>query len=72
MKYINNTFKFENLNLYKLANIFETPLYCYSYKKLKKNIDNFKLNFKSFSPLICFATKANSNLKILKEIKKMV
>jgi len=70
MKYINNTFKFENLNLYKLANIFETPLYCYSYKKLKKNIDNFKLNFKSFSPLICFATKANSNLKILKEIKK--
>jgi len=70
MKYNNNTFKFEKISLQKLAKKYETPLYCYSYKKLKQNIDNFKLNFKSFSPLICFATKANSNLKILKEIKK--
>ncbi len=70
MKYINNTFKFENTNLSNLADKFDTPLYCYSYNKLKQNIRNFKLNFKTFSPLICFATKANSNLKILKEIKK--
>ena len=70
MKYNNNTFKFEKISLQKLAKKYETPLYCYSYKKLKQNIDDFKLNFKSFSPLICFATKANSNLKILKEIKK--
>ena len=70
MKYINKTFTIEKYNLNKLANRFETPLYCYSYKKLKQNINDFKLNFKSFSPLICFATKANSNLKILKEIKK--
>ena len=70
MKYINNKLKFENINLIKLVKKFETPLYCYSYKKLKQNIDTFKLNFKTISPLICFATKANSNLKILKEIKK--
>ena len=70
MKYINKTFTIEKYSLNKLANRFETPLYCYSYKKLKQNINDFKLNFKSFSPLICFATKANSNLKILKEIKK--
>ena len=70
MKYINKTFTIEKYNLNKLVNRFETPLYCYSHKKLKQNINDFKLNFKSFSPLICFATKANSNLKILKEIKK--
>ena len=70
MKYINKTFTIEKYNLNKLANRFKTPLYCYSHKKLKQNINDFKLNFKSFSPLICFATKANSNLKILKEIKK--
>ena len=70
MKYINNNLKIEGHNLQKLAKKFGTPLYCYSYKKLKQNIDNFKLNFKTISPLICFATKANSNLKILKEIKK--
>ena len=70
MKYINNNLKIEGHNLQNLAKKFGTPLYCYSYKKLKQNIDTFKLNFKTISPLICFATKANSNLKILKEIKK--
>ena len=70
MKYINNNFIIEKVNLQKLAKKFKTPLYCYSYKKLKQNINKFKLNFKSISPLICFALKANSNLQIIKEIKK--
>ena len=71
MKYIKNSFLIEKVNLQKLTKKFETPLYCYSYEKLKHNINNFKLNFKSFSPLICFALKANSNLMIIKEIKKL-
>ena len=71
MKYIKNSFLIEKVNLQKLTKKFETPLYCYSYEKLKHNINNFKLNFKSFSPLICFALKANSNLKIIEEIKKL-
>ena len=70
MKYINNNLKIEGHNLQKLAKKFGTPLYCYSYKKLKQNIDNFKLNFKSFSPLICFAIKSNTNVNLIKEIKK--
>ena len=70
MKYINNIFSVEKIKLNQLVKKFDTPLYCYSYEKIKKNIYNFKSNFKSFSPLICFAVKANSNLKILKEIKK--
>jgi len=70
MKYINRNLKIENFNLQNIANKFGTPLYCYSYKKLKQNINEFKSNFRKISPLICFAAKSNSNLRILKEIKK--
>tara|TARA_Y100000590_G_scaffold284705_1_gene320440 strand:- start:58 stop:1272 length:1215 start_codon:yes stop_codon:yes gene_type:complete len=70
MKYINNLFSIEKVSAVKLAKKFKTPIYCYSYNKIKKNILAFKKNFKSLSPLICFAVKSNSNLQLLKEIKK--
>ena len=70
MNYKNKIFFVEKINVKKLVKKFGTPLYCYSYKKLNENINKFKLNFKSISPLICFALKANSNLQIIKEIKK--
>ena len=71
MKYIKSNFHVENVNLQKLAKKFDTPLYCYSYEKLKKNIINFKFHFRKLNPLICFAIKSNSNLSIIKEIKKL-
>ena len=71
MKYINNSFLIEKVKIQKLAKKFSTPLYCYSYEKLKKNINKFKFNFKSISPLICFALKANPNLQIIREVKKL-
>jgi diaminopimelate decarboxylase len=71
MKYIKSNFFVEKVNLQRLAKKFDTPLYCYSYNKLKKNIYNFKLNFSKLNPLICFSIKSNSNLKIIKEIKKL-
>ena len=40
MKYINNNFSVEKVKIQKLAKKFETPLYCYSYEKLKKNTFN--------------------------------
>ena len=70
MKYINNIFTIENCSINKVIEKFETPIFCYSQKKIKENINNFKKNFKSFSPIICFSTKSNSNLEILKEIKR--
>ena len=71
MKYINNNFFVEKVSSKRLAKLFDTPLYCYSYEILKKNINNFKLNFSKLNPLICFAIKSNSNLNIIKEIKKL-
>ena len=70
MNYINNKFLIEKINLDNLDKKFKTPIYCYSYKKLKDKIFNFKKKFSSFNPLICFAVKSNTNVNLLKEIKK--
>jgi len=70
MRYKGNTYLIENITLDKLARKYSTPLYCYSFSKLKSNIKNFFTYFKSFSPLICFAIKSNTNLNLIKEIKK--
>ena len=70
MKYIKKKLKIEKIDIDNIAKKFGTPSYCYSYNQLKKNIINFKKSFKSFSPLICFAIKANTNVNLIKEIKK--
>jgi len=70
MKYVNKKLILEKTNFQKIANQFGTPAYCYSYFKLEENINKFKQNFKSFSPLICFAIKSNTNVNIIREIKK--
>ena len=70
MKYIGKNFFIEGVSVSNLARKFKTPIYCYSYKRLKENINNFKKNFKGLKPVICFAVKANTNLKILREIRK--
>ena len=69
MKYINKKLTLEKISFQTLAKRFGTPAYCYSYSKLVKNINSFKENFKSFSPLICFSVKSNTNANIIAEIK---
>ena len=71
MKYINKKLSIEKIKVEDIAKKFGTPTYCYSYKRLKDNIKNFKNNFKSFSPLICFAIKSNTNVNLIKEIRKL-
>ena len=71
MKYIGKRFFIENVKASDLANKYSTPLYCYSYNKLKENITNFKKTFKTINPLICFAVKSNSNTILLSEIRKL-
>ena len=70
MKYINKKLTIERIGIQSIAKKYGTPAYCYSYNQLKENIYNFKKNFKSFSPLICFAIKSNTNVNLIKEIKK--
>jgi diaminopimelate decarboxylase len=70
MKYIKKKLTIDKVKIEDIAKKYGTPSYCYSYLELKKNINNFKKNFKAFSPLICFAIKANTNVNLIKEIAK--
>ena len=70
MEYISKKLTIDNVKIQDIAKKFNTPTYCYSYNKLKENINNFKINFKSFSPLICFAVKSNTNVNLIREVKK--
>ncbi len=70
MKYINKKLVIEKISIENIAKKYGTPTYSYSYNQLRTNINNFKKNFKSFSPLICFSVKSNSNVNLIKEIKK--
>ena len=46
MKYIAKKFLIDGVKAETLAKRYSTPIYCYSFKKLKKNILYFKKNFK--------------------------
>ena len=70
MKYLKKKLTIENVKVDYIAKKYGTPTYCYSHSELKKNIKNFKNSFRSFSPLICFAVKSNTNVNLIKEIKK--
>ena len=71
MRYSKNNLLIEGFKPQILEKKYSTPLYCYSFKKIKENIINFKRNFKEIKPLICFSVKANPNRMLLKEIGKL-
>jgi len=71
MKYINKKLTIEKVSVQNISRKYGTPTYCYSYNQLKENINKFKKNFKSFSPLICFAIKSNTNVNLIREIKNL-
>jgi len=61
----------ENISAFSLTKKYKTPFYCYSLSQLKNNFYTFNNAFKSTKPLICFSVKSNSNIALLKELKKM-
>jgi diaminopimelate decarboxylase len=65
-RYLDGELHCENVKMKDLATEFDTPLYVYSKNMI---IDRFKATSAAFSLVkhtICFALKANSNMKILK------
>ncbi len=71
MHFKKNKLFIEKVEGTKIVKKFGTPTYCYSLRKLKVNIRNFQKSFHSINPLLCFSVKSNSNLQILKEVKKL-
>ena len=70
MRYNKHRLFIEKVNAQSIAKKIDTPFYCYSFNKLKTNINNFKKNFNKIDPLICFSVKSNNNLYILRIIKR--
>ena len=71
MHYIKNKLFIDSLAVDKIVSKFGSPIYCYSYNRLKNNILKFQKKFNNINPLICFAVKANNNIKILREISRL-
>ena len=71
IRYKNNNLFVENVSVRRLAFKFDTPFYLYSEGNIIENYKSFLDNFKKSKPLVCFSVKANSNIQILKVLKKM-
>ena len=71
IRYKNNNLFVENISVRKLAAKLGTPFYLYSEGSIVNNYKSFCNNFKKSKPLICFSVKANSNIQILKVLKKL-
>ena len=66
LKYFGSRLFIENLSIGNLAKKNKTPFYVYSESQIKENYLKLAKNFRGTNPLICFATKANTNISIIK------
>ena len=71
IKYRNKNLYIESISVKKLASKHISPFYLYSNKNIIENYNDFYNNFRKVEPLICFSVKANSNIEILRILKRM-
>jgi diaminopimelate decarboxylase len=71
IRFRSNSLCIENIYALRLAKKYQTPFYCYSLAQLKNNFLRFNNIFKNIKPIICFSVKSNSNLTLLRELKKI-
>src|SRR5699024_11556283 len=67
----NGVLHVEDLALSELAQNYGTPLYVYSLQALKAAWQRYQEGMKARNVLICYGMKANSNLAVLNEFKKL-
>ena len=61
LKYFGSKLFVENSSVLNLTKKNKTPFYVYSESQIKQNYLKLAKSFKNTKPLICFATKANTN-----------
>jgi len=71
IRFKSNNLCVENISALKLAKKYQTPFYCYSLAQLRNNFLRFNNIFKNIKPIICFSVKSNSNLTLLRELRKI-
>lgn len=69
--YKKNILYAENVDLNILAKKFKTPLYVYSLRTMTEHFNKINSAFSEMEKLICYSVKANSNIAILNEMKKL-
>ncbi len=70
MEFNNNRFEVQGLALTDLANQFGTPLYLYDANKILAQLKTLQTTFAASNVKVKYATKALTNLSILKLLKK--
>ncbi len=71
LRYVGNNLFVEKLSIKNILKKNKTPFYIYSESQIAFNFLKFANTFKKTDPLICFATKSNSNLNILRVLGKL-
>tara|TARA_Y100001958_G_C21238307_1_gene565305 strand:- start:629 stop:1858 length:1230 start_codon:yes stop_codon:yes gene_type:complete len=71
LRYVGKNLFLEKISLKNILKNIKTPFYIYSENQIIDNYTKFKDIFKRTNPLICFSTKSNSNLQILKVLSKL-
>ena len=71
IRFRSNNLCIENISALRLAKKYQTPFYCYSLAQLRNNFLRFNNIFKNIKPIICFSVKSNSNLTLLRELRKI-
>ncbi len=66
----NNSMFAEDVNITDIIKKVKTPFYLYSKKTLLRHFNQIKEAFTEVNPLIAYSVKSNSNLSILKILKK--
>jgi len=64
----NNELYCEKARVSTIAKSVDTPFYLYSHKTICDHFNKIKEAFAEVDPIICFATKANNNLGVLKTL----
>ena len=70
-KYFREKLFIEKTSVLNIVKKNKTPFYLYSSKQIEENYINFSKIFKNVNPLICFAAKANTNIKIMRVLGKL-
>lgn len=70
LKVKNNKLFLNGLDLKKIAKKKQTPFYIYSADQIIENVKLVQSSLIKSNPLICYAVKANSNIEIIKKLKK--
>ncbi len=61
----------EDVSVKELVREFDTPLYIYSAKTLRRHFEAFDSAFAGIRHLTCYSVKSNSNICVLKLLKEM-